>query len=180
VAEAVVGTIALQFSLWMRTTESKMTPGATFRLEFLEKKLLSFDECREHYEQMTPDQLVKETDFLFGEAVRAINFAMTHKRYYAYLVSLIWCAGNFQQMENQRRASFINMIITTGEYIRRRTNEGVGRDAFDAAIATTLENLTTYGLFPKVAELIANRQCDYSGPFETGIIGELLERRVPE
>jgi hypothetical protein len=152
--------------------------GRFFIDEFLDKELVDFDDCRSHYETMTPDDLMTEMGFLFSAETLAVPFAFSANRYYAFLVCLIACAGNSRDLSDYRRVQLVNLAIDIHQYVRGRTDEDQ-REAFDRAFSVGLDEVGTFGLFPKVSELVAEKMRDYSGTFEESVVGQILERRQP-
>lgn len=152
------------------------SPGRLFREAFLDKNLVTFEECSTHYESMTPDELMNEMAFLFSSQVRAVPFGFSSGRYNAFLVSLIDCAASRRELDNRQRSKLVNIAIDIREYLHNRTAEDK-RDALDKAFGATVERVKKFSLYPIVGDLVANNTRDYKGEFKINPVGEILEKR---
>lgn len=156
--------------------EDEFSPGRLFIEAFLDKNLVGFDECRTHYEGMTPDELANELAFLFSKPVTAIAFDFSGSRYYAFLVALVQCAASFRDLTNDQRSKLVNMAIDARDYVRSRTEEGK-RKALEEAISTTLRRIKIYELYPTVSDLVSKGMRDYVGHFPANPVWEVLEEQ---
>ena len=158
--------------------EAGRPPSEHFAAEFLEKNLVAYNECSAHYEPMTLDQLMHEMDFLFAPETRAIPFGFSGRRYYAFSTAFVDCLANVRGPSDKERSKLINMAITLFQFVRSRTGEESRGKVLEAQ-AATLERIKTFGLYPKVGELIASETLDYDGEFQEGVVGQALEKKGP-
>ena len=155
---------------------SDNAPGKRLIAEFLDKNLVKYSECQDHYEALTLDQLMDEWYFLFDSVTQAIPFDMSRGRYYAFSTVFVDRLANFRGLSDKERSKLTNVAITLYRYVRSRTDEESLGKVLEAQ-AATLERLKTFGLYPKVSELIAAETLDYDGVFEEGVVGQALETK---
>ena len=156
----------------------EISPLELYMEEFVKRNLVSFDECRNFYEKMLPDELVREVDFLLAERTLLIPFKFTNKRYYAFFVSLVHCAANFRNLPDRQRTLLVDLAINLRQIMRKLTAVDQ-RGAFDKALAVTFDAVRRFDLFPVVSDLIENETRNYKGEFSVNPIGEILERADP-
>lgn len=145
----------------------------TFRVEFLDKHLVTFEQCAFAYATLGLDQLLTETAFLISPAMRAVPFASSGRRYYALMDALVRRVGDVQPLVDRERSRLVNMCIDVVEYVRRQTPAS-SRDDFERALAATLDSVDLFGRYPQVAQLVADGTRDYLGPFKENEIGSIL------
>jgi hypothetical protein len=113
-------------------------PGSLFRTSFLEKGLVTFAECVEHYETLDADALLDETRLLMTAPMLAVPFGVSSARYYALMDALIRCAGLNPALSDTQRMKLVGICIDIGVFLRGRTAEG-REDAFDVALRAALD-----------------------------------------
>lgn len=151
------------------------TAGRIFVEEFIAKNLAAFDECREHYRQMSPAQLISELEFMYTEEVFQISFSLTSERHFALLNALTEAAGNFRGISDKQRAALVSLALIFRDYVKERLPQE--KQLFlEKAFASSIDGIARFGLFPLVGELLEKNVRDYVGEFPTGVIGEILER----
>lgn len=112
--------------------------GSLFRTSFLEKGLVTFAECVEHYAAFGSDALLDEMRLLLTAPMLSVPFAVASARYYALMSALIRCAGADAELNDSQRAKLVRFCIDIGVFLRGRTAEGRA-PAFDAALDGSLE-----------------------------------------
>ena len=138
--------------------------GGLFRSAFLEKGLVTFAECADHYGSFDTDELLAEMRLLFSAPMLAIPFAVSGTRYFALVDALIRRTADEPALADEQRARLVNICIDICAYVRNRTAER-RREAYDLTLATTLDAVRWSGAFPQVADLVANGTRDYAGRF---------------
>jgi hypothetical protein len=80
-------------------------------------------------------------------------------------------------MPYYQRSELVKTAIEVRQYVESRTADDQ-REALETAVAATLENVKTFGVFPQVAELIVKEIVDYSGQFQPNQVGEIIEKKA--
>jgi hypothetical protein len=145
----------------------------TFQAEFLEKQLVTFEQCAFAFATMDVDHLLAEMALLISPRMRAVPFASSGRRYYALMDALVRRVGDTPGIADAARARLINVCIDLVEYVRRQTPPG-SRDDFARALAATLDSVDLFGRYPQVAQCVADGTRDYKGGFRENEIGDIL------
>ena len=145
----------------------------TFRAEFLDKHLVTFEQCAFAYASLDVPRLLTEMAFLISPRLRAVPFASSGRRYYALMDALVRRVGTTEGFTDRERARFVNICIDLVEYARRQTPPG-NRGDFERALAATLDSVDLLGRYPQVAQLVGDGTRDYQGPFRENEIGSIL------
>jgi hypothetical protein len=161
-------------------TDTPMTsPIEVFRTEFIEKRLVLFDECRAHYQKLDLSRILAEVRFLIRDPVESMPFALTGRRFYALMTSTIEYAANRRGIDKLTRSKLVGLCIDLIAFARRKTHPD-SREALDKAIQASLDTVERFGRYRKVAELIAREMRDYKGEFAESPAGILRwPGRVP-
>ena len=141
-----------------------------FRAEFIDKRLVLFEECRAHYQKFDLPQILAEVRFLISEPVESMPFALTGRRFYALMTWTIEYAADQRGLDTPTRSKLVGLCIDLVAVARRKTHPN-SREALDKAIQASLKSVERFGRYPKVAELIAGEMRDYKGEFKESPAG---------
>ena len=145
----------------------------TYQAEFLDRHLVSFEQCAFAYAAMNMDQLLSEMALLITPEMRAVPFASSGRRYYALMDALVRRVGDARDVTDVHRSHMVNICIDLVEYARRQTPEGSQED-FERALTATLDSVDLFGPYPQVAQLVADGDRDFDGVFQENEIGSII------
>jgi hypothetical protein len=137
--------------------------GETFNQGSLDGNAWDFEDFMGHYANMDPEGLLDEARFLFGEDTSEFPVDLTPRRLNAFLICLINCAANCNDVTDRRRSRLVTLAIYLDAYLTRKADADV---TVATTLSTTLDGVRLFGLFPVVAELIQNQITDYVGAYE--------------
>ena len=128
-------------------------PSSLFRTSFLDKGLVTFGECVEHYAVLDPDALLDEMRLMLSPPMLAVPFSVASARYYALMDALIRCAGGHAGLRETQRAKLVGICVDIAIFLRGRTPDSRAA-AFETALHAALEAVDRDANYPQVAEEI--------------------------
>ena len=136
----------------------------TYINECYRKKLVTFADCKHHYDVMSAGALQSEAAWLLGDAMKALPFQLIFARCYALFDEMAERAGCWKGFSDKQRMRFINATIDVKDEILRRVAPAVHDDVV-RQIQRTCKRIHKMGRFKKAVTLIRNSKRDFPGPF---------------
>jgi hypothetical protein len=132
--------------------------------ECYRKKLVTYADCKHHYDAMSADSLQSEAAWLLGDAMKALPFQLIFLRCYALFDEMAERAGCWKGLSDKQRMRFVNATIDVKEEILRRVAPGAHDDVV-RQIERTCKRVHKAGRFKKAVIPIRNSMRDFPGPF---------------